>query len=85
MVRFFEQKHYGIRKEELVEIHLIPEMQGNGIGRDVIKRILERAKSKSKTVRLGCFKENCKAKKLYLKLGFVLTETTDTHNIFVYR
>ena len=70
---------------ELVEIHLIPEMQGTGIGSDIINSILKRAKSENKIVRLGCFKENFKAKKLYLKLGFVLTETTDTHNIFVYR
>ncbi len=70
---------------ELVEIHLIPEMQGKGIGSDIINSILKRAKSENKTVRLGCFKENFKAKKLYLKLGFVLTETTDTHHIFVYK
>lgn len=68
---------------ELVEIHLIPEMQGNGIGSDIIKKILERAKSENKTVRLGCFKGNCKATKLYLRLGFVKSEETDTHNIFV--
>lgn len=70
---------------ELVEIHLIPEKQGNGIGSNIIQKLLERAKNENKTFRLGCFKENIRAKKLYLKLGFVLTETTDTHNIFVYR
>ena len=70
---------------ELIEIHLIPEMQGKGIGSHIINSILEKAKSESKIVRLGCFKENHGAKKLYLNLGFVQTEQTDTHCIFVYR
>lgn len=70
---------------ELVEIHLIPEMQGKGIGSHIINSILEKAKSESKIVRLGCFKENHGAKKLYLKLGFIQTEQTDTHCIFVYK
>jgi len=56
---------------DLIEIHLIPEMQGKGIGSHIINSILEKAKSESKIVRLGCFKENHGAKKLYLNLGFV--------------
>lgn len=67
---------------ELVEIHLIPEMQGNGIGSDIIKKLLERAKNENKSVRLGCFKENIRAKKLYQKLGFVQTGETGTHFVF---
>ncbi len=68
---------------ELVEIHLIPEIQGNGIGSKIINTILKKAKSENKTVRLGCFKENCKATKLYLRLGFIKSEETNTHNIFL--
>ena len=73
-------EHDGI--VELIEIHLMPEMQGKGIGSDIIKELIEKANNENKTVRLGCCKENIRANKLYQKLGFIQTEETGTHFVF---
>lgn len=69
---------------EIVEIHLLPEYRGNGIGSDILRYFQEVCVSQNRKIRIGCFKENNRAKNLYQKLGFVQTEETDTHYILEY-
>ena len=68
----------------VVEIHLLPEYRGNGIGSNILKALQEICVAQGKKIQLGCFKENVRAKKLYHKLGFVEMEETDTHYILEY-
>ena len=72
------------RYMEVVEIHLLPEYRGNGIGSDVLRYLQKVCIAQDKTIRIGCFKENQCAKVLYQKLGFMQTEETDTHYILEY-
>lgn len=68
----------------VVEIHLLPEYRGNGIGSDILKSLQGICIAQGKKIQLGCFKENVRAKKLYQKLGFIDMEETDTHYILEY-
>ena len=70
---------------ELIEIHLLPQYREQGIGSKIIGSIVKRAKNRSMDVSIGCFKDNTRAKALYERLGFVLTEETDTHYLLKYR
>lgn len=63
----------------IIEIHIIPNYQGCGIGISILKRIIEQASNKMKPVRIGCFKDNTGAKRLYERLGFRVVNITDTH------
>ncbi len=68
----------------ITEIHLLPQYQGNGIGTDIIKNIIHSGIQKNKLITLGCFKNNIKAKNLYIKLGFDLIKETPTHFLLEY-
>jgi len=68
----------------ITEIHINSNFQGKGIGSKIINQIVCEAKDKNKKVTLGCFKQNNGAVKLYLKLGFKITEETGTHFVFEY-
>ena len=68
----------------ITEIHINPDFQGKGIGSKIINKILYEAKGKNRKVTVGCFKQNNGAVKLYLKLGFIMTEETGTHFVFEY-
>lgn len=65
----------------IIEIAILPEYQGMGIGTKVLKQIIDNSKARDKRVKIGCFKINIEAKKLYLKLGFKVVEETKTHYI----
>lgn len=69
---------------EVVEIHLLPEYRGNGIGTDILRSLQKVCIAQDRKIRIGCFKENHRAKALYLKLGFLQTGETDTHYILEY-
>lgn len=68
----------------VVEIHLLPEYRGNGIGSNILKALQEICIAQGKKIQLGCFKENVRAKNLYHKLGFIQIGETDTHHILEY-
>lgn len=63
----------------LKEVFLLPEFQGMGIGSEIIKTSIAKAQELGKDLRLQTLKENLKAKKLYERFGFVVTDATDTH------
>lgn len=69
---------------EINEIHLLPEYRGKGIGSNLLWRVQNEHVARGEWLRIGCFKENHRAKALYQRLGFVQTEETDTHYILEY-
>ena len=64
---------------ELVRIYLLPSTQGKGIGTYLIERLVAEARGARKAVRLRVLKGN-PARRLYERLGFVVTEETETHD-----
>ncbi len=69
---------------EVANIHLLPEYRGKGIGSDILRYLQKVCIAQDRKIRIGCFKENHRAKSLYLKLGFMQTEENDTHYILEY-
>ena len=69
---------------DVAEIHLIPEYCGKGIGSDILLHLQKYCIEQNKIMRIGCFKENTRAKALYRKLDFVQTVETETHDILEY-
>lgn len=63
----------------ITEIHIMSDHQGNGVGSNIINGIINKANSNRKTVTSGCFIDNFRAKDLYERLGFQITNITDTH------
>lgn len=80
----FVQYHFEYPYFEVVEIHLHPEYRGKGIGSDILRYLQRVCIAQDRKIRIGCFKENHRAKMLYKKLGFMQTEETDTHYILEY-
>ena len=56
----------------LVDIALLPEYRGHGLGNALIRSLIETAKAKGQAVRLQVLRTN-PAQHLYQKLGFVVT------------
>jgi ribosomal protein S18 acetylase RimI-like enzyme len=68
----------------LVDIALMPETRGAGIGTAVLRDLLEQGREAGKPVGLTVFKAN-KARHLYAKLGFVATRETEVYDEMVWR
>ncbi len=62
----------------LIDIALMPEYRGNGIGGKLMNQVLEQAKGESKPVRIHV-EHNNPAMRLYLRLGF---EQIDTNGVY---
>lgn len=60
------------------ELQILPEYQKLGIGTQIFKEQMDFARSKKLPLRLQVLREN-KARELYLRLGFSVTNTTNTH------
>lgn len=80
----FVQYYFEYPYFEVVEIHLLPEYRGQGIGSDILRYLQKVCIAQDRKIRVGCFKENHRAKHLYQKLGFKQTVETDTHYILEY-
>ena len=63
----------------LKELFLLPEYQGQGIGSQIVKDTITKSRSLAKDVRLRTLKANTRAKELYERHGFVVTEASDIH------
>ncbi|MDO6518984.1 GNAT family N-acetyltransferase [Zobellia uliginosa] len=75
---------YLVLKETLDEIYLENllienEFQNSGIGKAVMEKIIERANSEKKLIRLQVFKINIKAQKFYESLGFEKYSEMENH------
>lgn len=80
----FVQYYFEYPYFEVVEIHLLPEYRGKGIGSDILRYLQKVCIAQDRKIRIGCFKENHRAKSLYQKLEFMQTKETDTHYILEY-
>ncbi len=60
----------GASDVRLVDIALLPEVQGRGIGRKVLQAMLEDALSQGLSMSLAVEKNNVRARALYLSAGF---------------
>jgi ribosomal protein S18 acetylase RimI-like enzyme len=54
----------------LVNILILPEFQNLGIGTEVIKNLITESEKDGRVLKLGVFKINERARKLYESLGF---------------
>ena len=55
------------------EIQVLPELQGQGIGSTVVHQVIEQAFSRGVVVTLSVVPANSRAKELYERLGFEVT------------
>ncbi len=63
----------------LVNILILPEFQNRGIGTEVIKNLITESEKDGRVLKLGVFKINERARKLYESLGFKTYGETPTH------
>lgn len=68
------------RGKLLDEIYLEKEFRNNGVGTDIIRKIIENNKS----VYLWVYKENSKAVSLYKRLGFKIIDETESRYYMEY-
>ena len=61
------------------QLYILPEHQGQGVGRRCMLMVIEGASKLSLPVRLRVLKVNPRAVSFYERLGFALTGDTDTH------
>jgi len=62
-------------------IVLAPQFQNRGIGTNLMRDVIERARAANKPVWLGVLFENHRARALYERLGFRDIGSTDTHHL----
>lgn len=68
-------------KTEVLQLQIDPAQQGKGLGKTILKDILDEASKEGKTVELSVLKTN-KAQHLYARLGFK-TVSEDEHSYFM--
>ena len=64
---------------EVAEIQIRPEAQGKGLGTAVLNGVIQEARSQLHTVHLSTGLRNEGALRLYLRMGFRLVATSETH------
>ncbi len=62
----------------LVDISLLPEYRGQGIGTKLIQAVQQEAAERRQSVQLSVLHDNPAAKRLYERLGFKVTGDSDT-------
>ncbi len=62
----------------IIDISLLPEFQGKGIGNKILKELINSARQKSKMVSLYVIRDN-PAKRLYQRLGFKKVSDNNMH------
>lgn len=67
------------------QLFLLPEYQGLGIGVHLMRDILKESKQKGIPVRLQVLKVNNRAKVFYERIGFSVTDETETHHKMEYK
>lgn len=63
----------------VANLKLLPKMQGYGLGTAVMRGVLARAAGRGVPVRLQVIRANAGARRLYERLGFVVTGETPPH------
>lgn len=65
----------------LASIYLLPPWQSRGLGTSIVNGLIEEGARCGKPVRLRVLRANERARALYERLGFRVTETTETHHL----
>jgi len=71
--------HEADDRVHLLELYLLPEAQGKGIGSHVLAQVLGEADRVRRPVILRVLKSNPRAKAFYERHGFTLVGETETH------
>jgi ribosomal protein S18 acetylase RimI-like enzyme len=67
----------------LGRVYLVPEYQNSGIGTHLLRQLMIRAEREQKPLRLRVLVNN-PARRLYERVGFRLTHSTEHHHYFEY-
>jgi ribosomal protein S18 acetylase RimI-like enzyme len=62
----------------LANVEILPAFQGRGVGTGIVRDLLAEARARDLPVTLQVLKENPRARRLYERLGFVVTGETET-------
>lgn len=65
-------------------IELLPEVQGCGLGSEIVRDLQVEAGEKQLPIRLQVMKTNDRAQRLFLRLGFKATGETSTHHLMLW-
>jgi putative acetyltransferase len=65
----------------VTQLFLLPEYQGQNLGRRCMALVMEEARARGVPVRLRVLKVNPRARAFYERLGFVRTGETETHTL----
>lgn len=68
----------------VVELLILPEFQNRGLGTQILKDLIAQTEQMNQSLELAVFKVNTRAKDLYLDLGFVIKDQSDTHYLMEY-
>ena len=60
-------------------VELLPEFQRQGVGTKLMQQVLERSRERGIPVQLQVLRANTGARRLYERLGFIVTGETPTH------
>lgn len=69
----------------LANIQVLPALQGRGLGTAVIRMLMSEARASGRPLRLQVLKVNTAARRLYARLGFTVTDETESHIRMVWR
>jgi ribosomal protein S18 acetylase RimI-like enzyme len=64
----------------IVDIALSPELRGQGVGRILIETSQHEAQAQGRGMHLHVLKQNSGARRLYERLGFIVTHDTDAYH-----
>jgi len=67
------------RSVHLIDIALVPERRGQGIGEAILRGLMDEAAAAGTPLTLQVARDNLGAQRLYHRLGFALAEANDTH------
>lgn len=65
----------------IIDFIVAPEWRGRGLGRAILTRLKEHADS---SMSLQVDRQNINAKRFYHQLGFVTSQSSDTHNFLIW-
>lgn len=73
---------WGAADAFIASIEIVPAYQGRGLGTALVERVIAEARARGLPVRLQVLKIN-PARRLYERLGFVVTGETETHDLMI--
>ena len=68
----------------IIDFIIVPEWRGRGVGRSILNALKEYVRAKSGVLSLQVDRQNINAKRLYHQLGFVKSQSSDTHEFLVW-